>query len=39
MKQREDRKHSISSKKKAAQNGGGGEFFEVCKNVKMHLYC
>lgn len=37
MKQREDRKHSISTKK-AAQNWGGG-FFEVCKNVKMHLYC
>lgn len=35
MKQREDRKHSISTKK-AAQNGGGGDF---SRYVKMHLYC
>lgn len=35
MKQREDIKHSISTKK-AAQNGGG--FFKVCKNEKMYLY-
>lgn len=31
MKQREDRKHSISTKKKAAQNGGG----DFSRYVKM----
>lgn len=33
MKQREDRKHSISAKKGSTKWGGG--FFKVCKNEKM----